>query len=92
MLYINLGWLVGGRSCTISYTLFCNRYQVLTSALANLGANTFTLINIKCAVKLANFLNAPLEELPKPIPIYRYNRQVGPPIITILRIYLHVNG
>jgi len=26
ILYINLGWLVGRRSCTIPYTLFCNRY------------------------------------------------------------------
>ena len=26
MLYINLGQLVSGRSCTIPYTLFCNRY------------------------------------------------------------------
>ena len=24
--YVDLGWLVSGRSCTISYTLFCNRY------------------------------------------------------------------
>jgi len=31
------------------------------------------LINIKCAIKLANFLNTPLEELPKLIPIYGYN-------------------
>ena len=45
MLYINLGWLVSRRSCTIPYTLFCNRYQVLTSALANSGANAFTLID-----------------------------------------------
>jgi len=26
MSHINLGQLVGGRSCTIPYTLFCNRY------------------------------------------------------------------
>jgi len=26
ILYINLGWLVSGRSCTIPYTLFCNGY------------------------------------------------------------------
>ena len=32
-----------------------------------------TSINIKCAIKLANFLNAPLEELPKLILIRRYN-------------------
>jgi hypothetical protein len=26
MLYINLGRLIGGKSCTIPCTLFCNRY------------------------------------------------------------------
>jgi len=26
ILYIDLSWLVSGRSCTIPYTLFCNRY------------------------------------------------------------------
>ena len=92
MLYINLGQLVGRKSYTILYTLFYNRYQVLTSALANLGVNAFTLINTKCAIKLANFLNAPLEELPKLIPIYGYNGRVGLPIITILQIYLRVNS
>src|SRR6266699_7252237 len=70
ILYINLSRLVSRKSCTIPYTLFCNRYQVLTSALANSRANAFTLIDTQCAIKLANFLNAPLKELPKPIPIY----------------------
>ena len=84
MLYINLSQLISRKSYTIPCTLFCNRYQVLTSALANSGANIFTLINTKCAIKLADFLNIPLEELPKPIPIYRYNRQVGQPITSIL--------
>ena len=26
ILYINLGQLISGKSCTIFYTLFCNRY------------------------------------------------------------------
>ena len=77
MLYIDLSRLVSGRSCTIPCTLFYNGYQVLTSALANSRVNAFALINTKCAVKLANFLNIPLEELPKPILIYRYNGQIG---------------
>jgi hypothetical protein len=77
ILYINLGWLIGGKSCTIPYTLFCNKYQVLTFTLANFRANAFTLIDTQCAVKLADFLNAFVEDLPKPIPIYRYNRRVG---------------
>ena len=84
MLYIDLSRLVGGRSYTILCTLFRNGYQVLTSTLADLEVNAFTLINTKCAVKLADFLNAPLEKLPTPIPIYRYNKQVGQPITSIL--------
>jgi hypothetical protein len=46
ILYINLGRLIGEKSCTISYTLFRNKYQVLISALADSGANAFTLIDI----------------------------------------------
>jgi hypothetical protein len=46
MSHINLGRLISGKSCTIPCILFRNRYQVLTSALANSGANTFTLIDI----------------------------------------------
>ena len=73
MLYINLSQLVNRKSYTILYTLFRNRYQVLTSALANLGVNAFALINTKCTVKLADFLNIPPEKLLKPIPIHGYN-------------------
>jgi len=89
---VDLGRLVGGRSCTIPCTLFRNGYQVLTSALADSGANAFALIDTQCAVKLADFLNAPIEELPKPIPIRGYNGRIGPPITTILRIHLRVDG
>jgi hypothetical protein len=91
MLYINLGQLIGGKSCTILCTLFCNRYQVLTSALADSGANTFTLIDTQYAAKLTNFLNILIEDLPKPIPIYGYNGWVRQPIISILRIHLCIN-
>jgi len=45
MLDVNLGWLVSRRSCTIPYTLFRNRYQVLTFTLANSRANAFALID-----------------------------------------------
>jgi hypothetical protein len=45
ILYINLGQLIGEKSCTIPCTLFCNGYQVLTSALADSGVNAFTLID-----------------------------------------------
>jgi hypothetical protein len=92
MSYINLGQLIGGKSCTIPCILFCNRYQVLTSALANSGTNAFTLIDTQYTIKLADFLNAPIEDLPKPIPIYRYNGWVGQPIMSILQIHLRVNG
>ena len=74
ILYINLGRLISGKSYTILYTLFCNRYQVLIFALANIKINAFTLIDTQYAIKLTDFLNIPIEDLPKPIPIYKYNR------------------
>jgi hypothetical protein len=45
ILYINLGRLISGKSCTIPCTLFYNKYQVLTSALADSKVNAFTLID-----------------------------------------------
>ena len=84
MSHVDLSWLISGKSCTILYILFCNGYQVLISALADSGTNAFILIDTKCAVKLADFLNIFLEKLPKPIPIYRYNGLVGQPITKIL--------
>ena len=92
MSYINLGRLVSRRSCTIPCTLFRNRYQVLTSTLANSRANALALIDTQYTIKLANFLNTPIKELPKPIPICGYSGRIGPPITTILRIYLYING
>ena len=92
MSHVNLGRLVSRRSCTIPCTLFRNGYQVLTSALANSGANALALINTQYAIKLANFLNTPIKELPKPIPIRGYSGRIGPPITTILRIHLRING
>src|SRR6266702_1030452 len=74
ILHVNLSQLIGGKNCTIFCTLFCNKYQVLTFALANSKANAFTLINTKYVIKLADFLNIPLEKLPKPILIHRHNR------------------
>jgi hypothetical protein len=91
ILYINLKWLISGKSCTIPCILFYNKYQVLTFALADSRVNTFTLIDTQCAVKLVNFLNVLIEDLPKPIPIYKYNGRVGQPIINILWIYLHID-
>ena len=43
--YINLGRLISKNSYTISYTLFYNKYQILTFALANFKVNIFILIN-----------------------------------------------
>ena len=55
ILYVDLSRLVNRKSCTILCTLFHNGYQVLTSTLANLEVNAFTLIDTKCITKLADF-------------------------------------
>ena len=73
MLYVNLGQLVSKRSYAIPYTLFHNKYQVLIFALANSKVNTLALINTQYTIKLANFLNIPIKELPKLISIYGYS-------------------
>ena len=91
MSHVDLSQLIGKKSCTIPCTLFCNKYQILTSILANSGANAFILIDTKCVAKLADFLNALLKELPKPIPIYGYNGLVGRPITSILWIHFQVD-
>ena len=89
---VDLSRLVGGKGCSIPCTLFRNGYQVFTSALADSGANAFTLMDSQCAQKLSEFLNAPFEKLPNPIPIRGYNGQRGQPITSVLRIHLRVDG
>src|SRR5213078_2182170 len=58
---VDLSWLMGGKSFTIHCTLLCNGYGVNTTALADTGANAFALLDAKCAMKLSEFLNSPLE-------------------------------
>jgi len=64
---VDLSQLVGGKSCSIPYTIFRNRFQVFSSALADTRANAFTLIDTKCARKLSEYLATPFKKLPRPI-------------------------
>jgi hypothetical protein len=84
MLKVDLSWLLGGKSFTILCTLFRNGCGVNTTALANSRANAFTLLNTKCATKIFEFLNNPIETLERLVPIKGYNRQMGKPITSIL--------
>ena len=77
MLEVNLSQLLGGKSFTMPCTLFRNGYRVTTTALANSRANAFALLDIKCAKKIAKFLNTPIVTLEKPILVKGYNRQMG---------------
>jgi len=67
MFNVDLGQLVGGKSCSILYIIFRNRFQVFSFALANTRANAFALINTKCARKLSEYLATPFKKLPRPI-------------------------
>src|SRR5271167_2702613 len=89
---VDLSRLMGGKSFTIHCTLSRNGYGVKTTALADSGANAFTLLNAKCAQKISKFLNTPFEQLERPIPVKGYNGQAGKPITSILRIHLRVDG
>jgi len=91
MLEVDLSRLLGGKGFTTSYTLYCNKYRVNTTILANIKANAFALFNTKCARKISKFLNTLLETLKRPVPIRGYNGQARKPIILILQTYLQVN-
>jgi hypothetical protein len=89
---VDLSWLLSRKSFTVPCTLSRNRCRVNTTALANSGANAFALLNTKCATKISEFLNTPLETLDKLIPVKGYNGQIGKLITLILQIHLRVNG
>jgi transposase InsO family protein len=89
---VDLSRLLGGKGFTISCTLYRNGCGVNTTALADTGANAFALLDTKCARKISEFLNTPIETLKRPVPVKGYNGQTGKPITSILRIHLRVNG
>src|SRR5271156_2912510 len=84
MSQVDLSRLMGGKSFTVPCTLSRNGCGVTTTALANTRANAFALLDTKCAKKVSEFLNTPLETLERPIPIKGYNRQIGKPITLAL--------
>jgi hypothetical protein len=84
MLEVDLSQLLGGKSFTILCTLFRNGYRVTTTALANSRANAFALLNTKCANRIAEFLDTPMETLDKLILVKGYNGQMGTPIASVL--------
>jgi hypothetical protein len=75
---------MGGKSFTISCTLSRNGYGIKTIALANSRANAFALLDTKCAKKMLEYLNTPLEPLEKPILVKGYNGRARKPITSIL--------
>ncbi len=85
---VDLSQLMGGKSFVIYYTLSRNRYRVETTTLADTGVNVFTLVDTKCAAKLTEFLNAPIELLLKPVPVKGYNGYKGNLITSILHTHL----
>jgi hypothetical protein len=89
---VDLSQLLGGKSFTVPCTLFRNGYGVTTTALADSGANAFALLDTKCANKIAEFLNTPMETLDRPIPLKGYDGQMGTPIASILQTHFWVNG
>jgi hypothetical protein len=91
MLEVDLSWLLSRKGFTILCTLYRNRCRVNTTALADTRANAFALLDTRCARKISEFLNTPLETLKRPVPVKGYNRQAGRPITSILQIHLQVN-
>jgi predicted aspartyl protease len=88
---VDLSRLMDGRSFTVPCTLSHNGNGVDTAALADTGANAFILVDTQCATRIADFLNVPLEGLPRLIPVKGYNGQRGSPITQMLRMHLRVD-
>ena len=89
---VDLGRLVGGKSCSIPCTIFRNGFQVFSSALADSGANAFTLVNSKCAYKLLEYLATSFKTLLALIQVRDYNRTGVQAITTVLRMHIRVDG
>ena len=92
MLEVDLSQLLGGKSFTIPCTLFHNGYGVTTTALADSGANAFALLDTKCAKKISEFLNTPMEMLEKAILVKGYDGQIGTPITSVFQTHFRING
>ena len=92
MTEVDLSQLMGGKSFVVHCTLSRNRYGVETTALADTRANDFALVDTKCATKLAEFLNIPVEPLPRPIPVKGYDSHKGNPIASILCAHLRIDS
>ena len=87
MLEVNLSQLLGEKSFTIPCTLFRNGYGVTTTTLADSRVNAFTFLDTKCANKIAEFLDTPMETLDRLILVKGYDRQMGTPIASILQTH-----
>jgi predicted aspartyl protease len=83
---------MGGKSFVVRCILSRNGYGVETTALADTGANAFAIVDTRCAAKLAEFLNAPVEPLSQPVPVKGYDGRKGNPITSILRTHLQIDG
>ena len=92
MLDVDLGRLVGGKSCSIPCTIFRNGFQVFSSALADTGANAFALIDTKCAQKLSQYLATPFEDLSTPVKVRGYDGSNTQLITRILRMHIRIDG
>ena len=89
---VDLSQLLGGKSFTVPCTLIRNGYGVTTTALADSGANAFALLDTKCAKRISEFLNTPIETLEKPILVKGYDGQMGTPITSVFQTHFRING
>ena len=60
---------MGRKSFIVPYTLSYNRYRVKTTTLANIGVNTFILLNTKYTKKLSKFLGTLFKTLNLLVPL-----------------------
>ena len=88
---IDLSQLVGGKSYIVLCYIFNNRSKVSSFALADTRANTFTLIDTRCANRVSQFLSISFKSLPALIHVCGFNRASTLPIISILQIHIYID-
>ena len=88
---VDLGQLVGGKSCTVPCHIFSNGTKVSSFALADTGANAFALINTPSTLALSKALSIPIEKLLQPIFVQGFSGADAPPITQVVRFHICID-
>ena len=80
MCQLDLSQLVGGEALTMPCTISNNGLGIKTRILIDTGANGFVFIDQQLARKASQYLDSPIQTLPKQYDVTGYNGQTSTPI------------